>query len=152
MPFSDYLRAQLERPGFSQEEEGSMLQKLKRQLLGESQAQIGATRESLSRRGMLSSGQMVGISTDISSSFGKRYGEGVTDIQLGSAKAKRERWQTIIPLLVQMELAEKEGRLRDKAGWMKLIGTALGTGAGVFLGGAKPWIFGGGENGDEGNG
>ena len=60
------------------------------------------------------------------------------------------RYETILPLLAQLELAEKEGRRADKAGIFKLIGAVLGTGAGFLLGGPPGAAIGGDLGGEAG--
>lgn len=149
MPILGNLRSQFETGqfGFSGSEQSLMLEKIRRQLREGSEAQIESTQTSLQRRNLLSPGQAAGISTRIASSFGKQLGGAATDIQLESAKQDRDiRYQTILPLLVQLELAEKEGRIQDKAGIFKLIGTILGTGAGFLIGG-PPGAAAGGATG-----
>ena len=62
-----------------------------------------------------------------------------------------DRWKTILPLLAQLELAEKEGRRQDRAGLLKMIGTILGTGAGFLIGGPPGALAGAGIGGSFSN-
>ena len=45
------------------------------------------------------------------------------------------RREQLLPLLAQLELAERQGRREDKAGILKAIATVVGTTAGFVIGG-----------------
>ena len=77
--------------GFSAQEKADMAEQLKTGLRTESQAATKSVSSSLQRRGMLSGGQLPGISTRIQASAGKAFGQGLTDIELASAREKRRR-------------------------------------------------------------
>lgn len=79
-------------PSFA--EQSQLQERLKGGLQEQAQARTGSSLASLGRRGALSPGQVSGLTTDIQSGFGKAFGRGVTDIQLGSAEiARREKGQ-----------------------------------------------------------
>lgn len=91
MLMGEYQRGEF---GPSRAEQSQLQERLKGQLQEQAQARTGSSLASLGRRGVLSSGQASGITTDIQSGFGKAFGRGVTDIQLGSAEiARREKGQ-----------------------------------------------------------
>lgn len=77
--------------GYSTAEKMNMAKELRGGLDEQTQRAIGSTQGSLSRRGMLSPGQMGGMATDITASAGKAYGEGLTDIELASVSEGRRR-------------------------------------------------------------
>lgn len=102
--------------------------------LQESYSRIDAD---LNRRGLYSASPVTRGRFRATSEFNRGISEQVQgDVQ--------SRWQTILPLLAQLELAEKQGRRQDKAGIMKLIGTVLGTGAGFLIGGPPGAVIGAG--------
>jgi hypothetical protein len=84
----------------------------------------------LNRRGMFSSSPVTRARYQATSEFNRGIAMNVQR-DVSSQRAQ------IIPLLVQLELAEREGRRQDKAGIMKLIGTAIGAGAGIMVGGTS---------------
>ena len=94
----------------------------------------------LNRRGLYSASPVTRSRYRATSEFNRGIAQ-MTEQQ------RMKQWETILPLLAQLELAEKEGKRLDKSGWLKAIGSILGTGAGFFLGGDKPWILGGGQSG-----
>lgn len=82
----------------------------------------------LSRRGFFSASPVSrGRSQAIS-----QFQQGIAKNVHADVSRRRER---LIPLLVQLELAERQGRRQDKAGILKAIGTIIGTGIGFFAGG-----------------
>ncbi len=76
--------------GPSRGEQSQLQERLRGSLKEQSQARTGSSLASLGRRGLLSSGQAAGITSNIQSGFGKAFGKGVTDIQLGSADIARQ--------------------------------------------------------------
>jgi hypothetical protein len=137
----DYLEEQLRAGqfGFSPGEMQQMLERVRRQLGVASQARFGQAQSSLLRRGMLSSGQAIGLSSDISASFAKGLGPAATDIQLESANVGRQRQQWLEGLITQISEArrreEQQRKMANRAGLFKFLGTGIGTAAGFLLGG-----------------
>lgn len=89
----------------------------------------------LNRRGMFSA-------APVARSRFRAAGEFNRGISEQTNEEVMRRWQTVLPLIARMEALEKEGKLRDRAGWMKLIGTIVGTGAGFLIGGPPGAIAG----------
>lgn len=83
-------------------EQSQLQQRLKGQLQEQAQARTGSSLASLARRGVLDPGQASGITTDIQSGFGKAFGRGVTDIQLGSADIARQEKGQLRSLLANL--------------------------------------------------
>jgi hypothetical protein len=105
----------------------------------ELQKTYGRLDADLNRRGLFSASPVTRARYRATGEFNRGIAESVEQEQT-------EKWKTIMPILAQMEMLERQGKLQNKAGWMKLIGTALGFGAGIALGPTKPWILGGGSN------
>lgn len=152
----DYLGGQLQQGqfGFSRSEMEEMLERIKRQLGVASQARFRQTQSSLLRRNLLSPGQAVGLSSDISASFAKGLGPAATDIQLESANVGRQRQQWLEGLIAQISEARRSEELRRKmanrGGLFKLLGTGLGTAAGFLIGGPPGALAGAGVGGQLG--
>ena len=87
MLMGEYQRGEF---GPSRGEQSQLQERLRGGLREASQARTGSALSSLGRRGLLSSGQAAGITSNIQSGFGKAFGKGVTDIQLGSADIARQ--------------------------------------------------------------
>lgn len=91
----------------------------------------------LNRRGLFSASPVSRARFQAASQFQTGIAKNVqTDVA-------RQRAQ-LLPLLAQLELAERQGRRQDKAGILKLIGTVVGTGAGFLLGGPPGAVAGAG--------
>lgn len=87
MLMGEYQRGEF---GPSLGEQSQLQQRLKGTLREQAQERTGSSLASLGRRGALSPGQVSGLTTDIQSGFGRAFGKGVTDIQLGSADIARQ--------------------------------------------------------------
>lgn len=87
MLMGEYQRGEF---GPSRAEQSQLQERLRGGLREASEARTGSALASLGRRGMLSSGQAAGITSNIQSGFGKAFGRGITDIQLGSADIARQ--------------------------------------------------------------
>lgn len=85
--------------GISGSEHGNLLKRFRTGLQEESQRRTGSSLTSLSRRGLLSSGQAAGVTADIGSAFGKAYGQGVTDIDIAGERIKSQEEQAILQML-----------------------------------------------------
>lgn len=88
--------------GISPTERSNLLKRFRGGLQEESQRRTGSSLASLGRRGLLSSGQAAGITTDIGSSFGKAFGKGVTDIDIAGERIKSQEEQAILQMLTQL--------------------------------------------------
>lgn len=77
--------------GFSPLEKAGMRKNLKTELGDYSQQQIGSATQSAVRRGVYGPGQAAGLATSIMANAGKAYGQGITDIDLASMQAGRQR-------------------------------------------------------------
>lgn len=77
--------------GFSADEKAKMINQLRGELKEGAERQTRRSTESLKRRDLLSPGQAGGAAVEIESAFGKQLGEGVTDINLASAREARRR-------------------------------------------------------------
>lgn len=80
----------------------------------------------------------------------KATGEFNRGIAEQSSEEVMRRWQTVLPLIARMEELERQGKLQNRAGWMKLIGTIVGTGAGFLIGGPPGAVAGAGVGGSVG--
>lgn len=87
MLMGEYKRGEF---GPSRGEQSQLQERLRGGLREASEARTGSALSSLGRRGLLSSGQAAGITSNIQSGFGKAFGKGITDIQLGSADIARQ--------------------------------------------------------------
>lgn len=77
--------------GFSAQEKMGMQKRLKTGIRDYSEEQTGIGTKSLARRGVSGPGQIAAMTTSIMSGAGETYGEGLTEIDLASARAGRER-------------------------------------------------------------
>lgn len=154
----DYLESQLQAGqfGFSRSEMQEMLERVRRQLGVASQARFRQTQSSLLRRGMLSPGQTIGLSSDINAAFAKGLGPAATDIQLESANVGRQRQQWLEGIIAQISEArrreESQRKMANRGGLFKFLGTGLGTAAGFLLGGPPGALAGAGVGGQLGGG
>lgn len=105
---------------------------------------FGSIDARLNRQGMFSA-------SPVTTARYRAAGEFNRDIAKMTEEQIMTRWQTILPLLAQMEQADKEGRRQDKAGWLKLIGTVLGAGAGFLIDGPPGAAIGAGAGGSIGS-
>jgi hypothetical protein len=85
--------------GFSRPEKAGMQKNLQTKLQEESQIHTTRSLKSLQRRRMLSPGQTAGITTGIGSAYGKAYGQGITDIDLASMQAGRQRKGQLLSMI-----------------------------------------------------
>lgn len=142
MPLIDQLRGE-----FGRLNDPNYVKQLiaEKQTLYQPQLQQSFTRidADLNRRGLYSASPVTRGRFRATSEFNR----GISEQVQGDVT---RRYETILPLLAQLELAEKEGRRQDKAGIMKLIGTVLGTGAGFLIGGPPGAAIGAGLGSEAG--
>ena len=106
--------------GYSESEKAGMLSRMNDQLQGQSQQAIASNQASLARRGMLSPGQMAGMSTSIAGDYARQYGRGVRDIELASAEAGRQSKMGLLSMLTG--LSQGQFVPADNSGLMSSIG------------------------------
>ena len=99
MLMGEYQRGEF---GPSRGEQSQLQERLRGGLREASESRTGSALASLGRRGLLSSGQAAGITSNIQSGFGKAFGKGVTDIQLGSADIARQEKGQLRNLLASL--------------------------------------------------
>ena len=90
--------------GFSTTEKQGLVSNLRTNALDFAEQQTGRALASNARRGPVSPGQTAGITTDILSGAGKAFTQGVSNINLASAEAGRQRrgqLTSILPGLTQ---------------------------------------------------
>lgn len=85
--------------GFSAQEKMGLQKNLKTGIRDYSEAQTGIGTESLARRGVSDPGQIAALTTSIMSGAGEAYGQGLTDIDLASTKAGRQRKGQLLGML-----------------------------------------------------
>lgn len=95
----DELRKSDTALGFSAKEKMGMQERLKTGIGEYSEKQIGSGGKSLARRGASSPGQIAAMTTEIMSGAGETYGKGLTEIDLASAKAGRQRKEQLFGML-----------------------------------------------------
>ena len=139
MPFLDDLRSEYNRLG-----DPNYI----KQLTAENQAlyrpqlerTFDITDADLNRRGLFSA-------SPVARSRYRAIGEFETGIAQKTQEDVFRRWQTVMPLIARMEELERQGKLQNRAGWMKLIGKVVGTGAGFLVGGLPGAAVGAGLTG-----
>jgi hypothetical protein len=126
--------------GYSQADLGAMKERLRGSLLEESGRATSRNMASLGRRRMASPGQMAGMATNISSAYGKAYGEGMTDIDIAGAESKLRGKSQLRAAL----LGSSQGDFTppDQSIWGD-IGSASGNWMEYFLRKKKPKYSGG---------
>lgn len=99
----EYVQGELNKSdlalGFSTQEKEGMRGRLKTDIRDYTEEQIGSGESSLSRRGAGSAGQIAALTTNIMAEGGKTFGEGLTDIDLASARAGRQRRSQLTSML-----------------------------------------------------
>lgn len=95
----------------------------------------------LNRRGLFSASPVSRARFQAASQFQRGIAQNVqTDVS--------RRREQLLPLLAQLEIAERQGRRKDKAGILKAIGSIVGAGAGFLLGGPPGAVAGAGIGGN----
>jgi hypothetical protein len=82
----------------------------------------------LNRQGMFSSSPVTTARYNSANQFERGLTQTATD-------EMSQRWQTLLPVLAQLEQAEQQRKMANKAGWLKFFGGLAGTALPFVLGG-----------------